>query len=216
MQWTNWSRRLLGQLCGPKAAVLPVSDLRMLLEEACLSSVGSHSLTSKLALLRDEKKLLTNPRVNLRSIFPSGKSRKNIVSIRSIIVTFLTLRRIQRMSGFLPIHYGSQNEPPEHQSRHFDPFQRSLLGSRIPWMVARYLSRIPCPANQTFGLFGNISSEARDPPTIIKIGADLSSRSSTAACLLRQSFTHCGTPALPSTRPFRKVTKSRLSLNRSF
>jgi myosin heavy subunit len=115
MQWTNWSRRLLGQLCGPKAAVLQISDVRMLLEEACLSSVGNRSLTSKLALLRDEKKLLTSSRLNLRSIFVSGKFRKNIVSIRSIIVTFLTLRRIQRMSGFLPIHYGPQSEVP---SRH--------------------------------------------------------------------------------------------------
>jgi myosin heavy subunit len=123
-QWTNWSRRLLGQLCGPKAAVLPVADVRMLLEEACLSSVGSRSLTSKLAILRDEKKLLTSPRISLRSVFVSGKLRKNGVSVRAIVVTFLALRRIQRMSGFLPVHYGSQNEAAERTARQRTSVQR--------------------------------------------------------------------------------------------
>jgi chromosome segregation ATPase len=118
-QWGRWSRALLAELAGPTVTAMPVESVQMLLEEACLSSVGSRSQISKMALLRDQKKLLTNPRFNHRSVFVGSVPRQKIGSLRPAIVAILTLRRIQGMSGLLTMHFPTaginRNAAPQRQ-----------------------------------------------------------------------------------------------------
>jgi hypothetical protein len=103
-QWVNWSRALLIELAGPSAATMAPGDARVLLEEACFSSVGNRSLMLKLAMLRDEKKLFTNARFDRGALSAAAGPRHKIMSVRPIVGAVLALRIFQGLSGVLPLH----------------------------------------------------------------------------------------------------------------
>jgi hypothetical protein len=54
-KWATWGRAVLGQLLGARAATMPLDDVRCLLEEALLASVGNRGMTCKISSLRDQK-----------------------------------------------------------------------------------------------------------------------------------------------------------------
>jgi hypothetical protein len=124
--WINWGRQLLLEVAGPRAALIPLEDIRVLIEEACLSSVGHRLFTSKLAMLREEKKLFTNPRLNERTVLVAGGAREKLVSIRPVIVAILALRRVQRMSGLLPVLFALSPNTTEIDFRIRGPEVSSL------------------------------------------------------------------------------------------
>jgi hypothetical protein len=90
----------------------------MMLEEACLASIGPRSLKSKLALLRDQKKLLTNTRFVQGSVFVATGQRPRVAWLRPAIVAMLAVRRIQGMAGVLTMRFpvrageGNSEEAP--------------------------------------------------------------------------------------------------------
>jgi chromosome segregation ATPase len=113
-QWVNWGRKLIAQLGVSVPTCLSPADLRLLLEEACLASVNSRSLTQKLAILRAEKQLLTTPRFTRKFLTGAASARNVISSIRPIMITFLAVRKLQRVCGVLPMrdvlcHGGSRS-----------------------------------------------------------------------------------------------------------
>jgi hypothetical protein len=104
-QWANWSRALLAQLMGPSVTALPNADVRLLLQEACFSSVGNRSLTFKLSSLRQQKKLLINPRFNQCITFTRARSRQKVISVRPLVAMLLLLRKIEKMAGQAPLTF---------------------------------------------------------------------------------------------------------------
>jgi hypothetical protein len=101
--WESWGQRVHRVIHDIDAAELNGKDLRLILEESLLSSV-SHRVVStrleslrmqKMVLMKFDKKLLTT-KLPLRGGF------------RSITIICMFARRIQRISGHLPLSIGLQ------------------------------------------------------------------------------------------------------------
>jgi chromosome segregation ATPase len=105
-KWATWSRAILGQLLGARAATMPLDDVRCLLEEALLSSVGNRAMTFKISSLRDQKKLLTQPALNPRSGLLAVRQRtRKVDSVRPMIVIMLSLRKMRQIAGKMPMKF---------------------------------------------------------------------------------------------------------------
>ena len=98
--WLLWGRSLLREMSS--SANVNVPDVRRALEETLLSSIGHKSVSTKLEILRAEKKLLTSERVRVVS-----EVHEKVMSIRPVIVALIFGKRLAEMSGCLPIKFGN-------------------------------------------------------------------------------------------------------------
>ena len=131
--WENWSKSIFYQITDGTAVVQSSKDIRFLLEEALLSTIGHHGLLTKLEILKAEKKLFSIHcnlknlgKANYRKTNSDNKDPSNepeinlppkIVSIRPVMVAVMSTRRLQVISHRLPIKFSTrqkkdQNEQP--------------------------------------------------------------------------------------------------------
>jgi hypothetical protein len=75
----------------------------------------------------------TSSRFNQGLAFVSAGQKQKIDSVRPVIVTLLALRKIQRMSGFLPIHFPAA--PGEMGGQRTPRKRASSVADELPEMI---------------------------------------------------------------------------------
>jgi hypothetical protein len=102
-QWAIWSRTLIGRLVAPHDANLPSDEVRSLLEQVFLTSVGQRSVIRKLEMLKAEKRLLKLPRFALAG----SSSKRPLNSIRPLMLTYLFANKLQTFTGTAKLRFDS-------------------------------------------------------------------------------------------------------------
>jgi hypothetical protein len=97
-EWNRWSGSILKEISGPSELSKSARDVRFLLEEALLASVGNRGVIRKIEILRTEKRLLGNAR-----FLACQEAQEKVRSLRPMIVSFIFVRRVQELSGILPM-----------------------------------------------------------------------------------------------------------------
>jgi hypothetical protein len=101
VQWGIWSRTLLSRLVSPRDLNIPPDEVRTLLEQVFLTSVGQRSVLRKLEILKAEKRLLKLPRFD----FAVSAPRKPLVSIRPLMLAFVFAKTLQTTTGTAKLRF---------------------------------------------------------------------------------------------------------------
>ena len=127
-EWEQWSKSILYRITEGTSAIYATRDVRFLLEEALLSTIGRRGLLAKLDILKAEKKILIsfavagnldilNLNVNLAgNPEPQPLLIQKIGSIRPMMVAIMFIRRIQVMSHRLPVKLAPFQKRDESES----------------------------------------------------------------------------------------------------
>ena len=92
-QWNSWSVALYRQLTDTYSSHIDPSDIRFVIEEQVLASIGFHNTTRKSEILKAEKQLLLDERVR------KVKPQKRLLSLRPLIMSTIFVRIVQSLSG---------------------------------------------------------------------------------------------------------------------
>ena len=127
-EWDQWSKSILYRITEGTSAIRSTKDVRFLLEEALLSTIGRRGILTKLDILKAEKKIFINfaqtgnlDVLNLNAIQgpdapPQPLLILKIGSIRPMMVAIMFIRRVQVMSHRLPVRLSPFQKREESES----------------------------------------------------------------------------------------------------
>lgn len=127
-EWEQWSKSILYRITEGTSAIRSTKDVRFLLEEALLSTIGRRGILTKLDILKAEKKIFLNfasegnlDILNLNAFHgPDAPPQPLLVikigSIRPMMVAIMFIRRIQVMSHRLPVRLSPFQRRDESES----------------------------------------------------------------------------------------------------
>lgn len=127
-EWEQWSKSILYQITDGTAAIHGTKDVRFLLEEALLSTIGRKGILTKLDILKAEKKIFTTfaltgnmDYLNLSADISRNSSSQPLLitkvgSIRPIMVSIMFVRRLQVISHRLPVKLAPFQKRDESES----------------------------------------------------------------------------------------------------
>jgi len=96
-EWNNWAKSLFTHINDRSSSTTPIPEIRFLLEESLLASIGFRTYSRKIEMLRNEKRLLLTGKFSNRK---NIKEKPN--SIRPITLSLIFMRRIMGYGGCVP------------------------------------------------------------------------------------------------------------------
>lgn len=99
-EWEQWSKSILFRITNGTATFHGPNDIKFLLEEALLSTIGHQNLLLKLDILQAQKKLFLTFSES-ECLFAADESSTSIDSLRMLMVIVMFLRRLRVLSHSL-------------------------------------------------------------------------------------------------------------------
>ncbi|OHS95122.1 hypothetical protein TRFO_38640 [Tritrichomonas foetus] len=103
-EWISWSRTMVRQVSDTIGMNPPVNEIRFILEEALLASLGQKDIRRKVDILRAEKKML----LSHKPILVKSPYKEQTRSARPIILAMIFTKRLQVFSGNIPAKFNTQ------------------------------------------------------------------------------------------------------------
>ena len=93
--WYPWARRVYAGILGIEAKPKDVKDMQIIIEESALTSCGNRQLQKRLESLRNQKKVMTQPKVQA----------PDAVRFKTLLAVSISLMRIRRSTTYrTPTH----------------------------------------------------------------------------------------------------------------